>query len=89
MSDVLLLLLQALLAYVTLHNPEEISEREVEAQLQKLLTSYMMPRVAIIDNMPLLVNGKIDRQFLLKKYESDYRQSKNNNVSIFRPQMEI
>jgi len=30
----------------------------------------MLPQIFIVDHIPLLTNGKTDRQTLLKKYES-------------------
>ena len=39
----------------------------------------MLPRVIILDNIPLLTNGKTDRQTLLKQYESSHL---NNGTCI-------
>lgn len=62
---------QALLAFVELTAAvkDSINEFQVEAKLQSLLPGYMVPQVVIMDTIPLLVNGKIDRQSLLKAYE--------------------
>lgn len=59
---------QALLAFITTNSL--ISENQVEAILATKLTSYMVPQVILMENIPLLVNGKIDRQALLKFYEN-------------------
>ncbi|KAJ8986012.1 hypothetical protein NQ317_013896 [Molorchus minor] len=64
---------QALLAFVTTQSL--ISENQIEAILKDKLTSYMIPQVVLVENIPLLVNGKTDRQQLLKMYENT-----NNNV---------
>ncbi|KAK9889547.1 hypothetical protein WA026_006902 [Henosepilachna vigintioctopunctata] len=64
---------QALLAFVT--TSELISESWIESVLKKKLTSYMVPQVILVESIPLLVNGKIDRQGLLKMYEN----TNNNN----------
>ncbi|GLV34396.1 ebony [Carabus blaptoides fortunei] len=61
---------QALLAFVTLNNGCLMNEVLIENILQKKLASYMTPEVIIVEHIPLLVNGKIDRQSLLKYYEN-------------------
>ncbi|GLV44403.1 ebony [Carabus blaptoides fortunei] len=65
---------QALLAFVTLKNNCLTNELQIENILHKKLASYMQPQVIIMEHIPLLVNGKIDRQSLLKNYENT-----NNN----------
>lgn len=47
---------------------------QVENELKLKLASYMVPQVVVLETIPLLVNGKIDRQSLLKMYENT-----NNN----------
>lgn len=58
---------QAILAFVKTEN--HLNEHQIENILKKKLTSYMVPQVIIIESVPLLVNGKVDRQALLKFYE--------------------
>ncbi|XP_053658832.1 mycosubtilin synthase subunit C [Anopheles marshallii] len=66
---------QALLGFVTLEKDTHFQTGlQVEAALGDKLAHYMMPQVILLDSIPLLVNGKIDRQTLLKMYEST-----NNN----------
>ena len=60
--------MQTLLAFVTLKE-NNITNYEIESFLQKLLAPYMIPQVIIVDSIPLLTNGKTDRQTLLKQYE--------------------
>ncbi|GAB0092883.1 uncharacterized protein DMENIID0001_079320 [Sergentomyia squamirostris] len=68
---------QAVVAFALLTADEEPkTATEIESKLNNLLPSYMVPQVVIIDAVPLLVNGKVDRQTLLKQYES-----MNNNDS--------
>lgn len=48
---------------------------QIENDLKLKLASYMVPQVVVLqNNVPLLVNGKVDRQSLLKMYENT-----NNN----------
>lgn len=65
---------QQLLAFVTPKDGKNITGMFVEGLLQNKLTAYMIPQVIVLDNIPLLVNGKVDRQSLLKIYENT-----NNN----------
>ncbi|CAB3257676.1 unnamed protein product [Arctia plantaginis] len=63
-----------ILAFVTTRPEARISAHHIENKLKNLLTHYMIPQVIEIDTIPLLVNGKVDRQALLKMYENT-----NNN----------
>ena len=63
---------QALLAFVK--SAALMNENQIENMLRQKLTEYMVPQVVLVESIPLLVNGKIDRQALLKSYEST-----NNN----------
>ncbi|XP_026745827.1 uncharacterized protein LOC113507173 [Trichoplusia ni] len=63
-----------LLAFVLAAAGARLSARSLEARLAHCLTSYMMPQVIEVESIPLLVNGKVDRQALLKMYENT-----NNN----------
>lgn len=47
---------------------------QIENDLKLKLASYMIPQVIVLETIPLLVNGKVDRQSLLKMYENT-----NNN----------
>lgn len=61
---------QALIAFVTVTDDTTLSSSEIESFLQRTLAPYMLPQIFIIDHIPLLINGKTDRQTLLKQYES-------------------
>lgn len=63
-----------ILAFVTIEPSARIAAHHIEASLKNSLTSYMIPQVIVIESIPLLVNGKVDRQALLKMYENT-----NNN----------
>ncbi|KAL0811268.1 hypothetical protein ABMA28_009686 [Loxostege sticticalis] len=62
------------LAFVTAQDGARLAAHHVEAKLKNALTSYMIPQVIVVESIPLLVNGKVDRQALLKMYENT-----NNN----------
>lgn len=61
---------QALIAFVTIVDDTTVSSSEIESFLQRTLPPYMLPQIFVIDHIPLLTNGKTDRQTLLKQYES-------------------
>lgn len=49
-----------------------LSSSEIESLLQTTLPPYMLPQVVVADRIPLLTNGKTDRQALLKQFESSF-----------------
>ena len=62
---------QALLAFVKLRDDAPLTNKiQLESKLKSKLADYMRPQVIIIDQVPFLVNGKVDRQALLKSYET-------------------
>lgn len=61
---------QALIAFVTIVDDTTVSSSEIESFLQRTLPPYMLPQIFVVDYIPLLINGKTDRQTLLKQYES-------------------
>uniref|UniRef100_V9IDN0 Mycosubtilin synthase subunit C n=1 Tax=Apis cerana TaxID=7461 RepID=V9IDN0_APICE len=61
---------QSLVAFVTIAKDSSTCVSKIETFLQSMLPVYMLPRVIIVENIPLLTNGKTDRQALLKYYES-------------------
>lgn len=65
---------QAILAFASIKPLSSLHELQIEKILRDKLPEYMTPQVIILDHIPLLVNGKIDRQTLLKMYENT-----NNN----------
>lgn len=46
-----------------------LQKSRIEEILRSKLPDYMMPEVVIIEEMPVLDNGKIDRQTLIKSYK--------------------
>ncbi|XP_054273194.1 beta-alanyl-bioamine nonribosomal peptide synthetase ebony [Macrosteles quadrilineatus] len=59
---------QMVIAYVTLHSDQKCSGEEIEKALLSHLAIYAIPQVIVVDSIPLLNNGKVDRQTLLKRY---------------------
>lgn len=75
---------QALLAFVTVREPSAGSGAahpptgvQIEAALKSKLADYMMPQVIVVEAIPLLVNGKVDRQALLRTYENANNNGRN------------
>ncbi|KAK4875342.1 hypothetical protein RN001_011764 [Aquatica leii] len=68
---------QTILAFVLTET--SINEHQIETILKNTLPSYMVPQVILIDAIPLLVNGKTDRQALFKYYETS---DDNNNDAV-------
>jgi acyl-coenzyme A synthetase/AMP-(fatty) acid ligase len=60
---------QALVAFILLKNRDEKTSIQVENDLKTKLAEYMMPQVILVEHFSYLVNGKVDRQKLLKLYE--------------------
>lgn len=75
---------QALLSFVTLTDNATLrQEAQLENALKTKLADYMVPQIIIIDSVPLLVNGKIDRQSLLKMYENTNNNGENRSTCNF------
>ena len=60
---------QRILCYYTVKEGQFLHEKKLETMLAEKLPEYMLPRLFKLFTFPLLVNGKVDRQVLLKKYE--------------------
>lgn len=73
---------QAILAFASTESTSHLHEMQIENILRNKLPEYMTPQVMIIDEVPLLVNGKIDRQSLLKSYENTNNNGKCPVVEI-------
>lgn len=69
---------QAILAFTVIHSKSSLHEMQIENILRTNLPDYMQPQVVIVETLPLLVNGKVDRQTLLKMYEN----VNNNGMKI-------
>ncbi|XP_026670052.1 uncharacterized protein LOC108625792 isoform X2 [Ceratina calcarata] len=73
---------QALIAFVTIADNSSTCELEIKTFLQTMLPVYMMPRVVIVDDIPLLTNGKIDRQALLKHFETANTRNEDDHNMV-------
>lgn len=63
-----------------------VDTNQIKTLLTKTLTPYMIPEIVIVDHMPLLINGKINRQQLLKSYSELQEKSKYRrmfNIWVF------
>lgn len=77
---------QALLAFVVRHGDigsgTNIQQgNDIENILRGKLRDFEMPHVFVIKSIPLLPNGKIDRQILLSIYESGNKKGKTKLVA--------
>ncbi|KAL9694360.1 hypothetical protein quinque_013645 [Culex quinquefasciatus] len=73
---------QALLAFITVEKGSSYKNGlQIEGALESKLAYYMIPQVILLDSIPLLVNGKIDRQSLLKMYENT-NNNDDSNIEI-------
>lgn len=74
---------QALLAFVKLREDvPQYTGLQLEGALKDKLGDYMIPQVVIVDQVPLLVNGKVDRQALLKMYETANNNEDDNLIVL-------
>ncbi|XP_034255350.1 dimodular nonribosomal peptide synthase [Thrips palmi] len=68
---------QAVLAFVTLREGCPLTAPQVESALGRSLPPYAVPQVLCVEWIPLLVNGKVDRQALLRSYAETYAQARS------------
>ena len=70
---------QKLLCYYTVTEGARLAEKKLLAEISEKLPDYMLPKLTRLAVMPVLVNGKIDRQALFQRYEE---KSANNKFSF-------
>ena len=58
-----------MICYYTVEPGTKLGEGVMKEELAITLPCYMIPRITLLPSLPLLVNGKTDRQALLKMYE--------------------
>ncbi|XP_050536385.1 gramicidin S synthase 2 isoform X2 [Daktulosphaira vitifoliae] len=74
---------QALLAFVVFNKDKNVpSTMQIEEKLRHALPDYALPQVISLDTMPYLINGKIDRQSLLRMYSNMSSTNKVNKLII-------
>lgn len=73
---------QTLVAFVTLNENCSLTTDEIESVLKTKMVEYMIPQVVILESIPLLVNGKVDRQTLLKMFKDSTVSESSNAVDI-------
>lgn len=61
---------QKIVANVIVDRDRRLTGADIENVLRTKLPDYMIPEVIIVEDIPMLHNGKVDRQQLLKRYES-------------------
>ena len=59
-----------LVAYVVLTESKKEVSRDFLQRLRDYLPDYMLPRIKVIDKLPLNANGKLDRKDLTERYYS-------------------
>lgn len=72
---------QAILAFVTLQDPS-CTASTIEEELSKTLPPYSLPTIRVLDKIPLLNNGKTDRQFLLKAYGEEVSEKGGKRAPV-------
>lgn len=71
-----------ILAFIEMH--DLITKKAIEKLLKTQLVQYMVPKVIIVNRIPLLVNGKTDRQLLLKNYEEKKPNVNGIHITFFK-----
>lgn len=61
---------------------KEVKVEEMQYKIKSLLKPYEVPQVMLIEEFPLMNNGKIDRQRLLAKFKSE-RQARGKYEGEF------
>lgn len=61
---------QKIVASVIVDHDRRLTAADIEYILRTQLADYMIPEVVVVNDIPLLPNGKVDRQLLLKRYQT-------------------
>ncbi len=69
---------KSLVAYILPREQQKLSKSELHTYMEEKLPSYMIPsRFVFLDELPLTVNGKLDRQALAKMTSSQVADERN------------
>jgi len=68
-----------LLAFVVPKNSDDFSDKKLLTELKQFLPPYMLPRIHVVDSLPLNSNGKADRSRLLELHR---QQRSSGEVKI-------
>ncbi|PHM37898.1 non-ribosomal peptide synthetase [Xenorhabdus innexi] len=63
-----------LIAFVVPKKPETFSKHNLTQSIKHYLPDYMLPRITIVEHIPINPNGKIDRKRLLAEYTQNQEQ---------------
>lgn len=68
---------QCIVAFIKMQSQgRQLASFEIQALLKDKLPSYSIPYCIVVNSIPLLLNGKVDKQGLLKLFENMEFQSK-------------
>lgn len=73
---------QSVLAFIKFYNGQEMYTPEILNHLKNHLQSYMIPQVVLIESIPQLVNGKVDRQQLLRNYAMNNNNNNDHDFNV-------
>lgn len=73
---------QTVFAFVKLNDDQHLTVQEILNHLGSHLQSYMIPQVIVIDTIPLLVNGKVDRQKLLSTFITNNNNNNEGHLDV-------
>jgi acyl-CoA synthetase (AMP-forming)/AMP-acid ligase II len=63
---------ESIIAYATIHDLAQLSEKEVQRECMKYLEAFMIPKkVFFLEEMPKSSNGKIDKKELKKSLQNE------------------
>ncbi|XP_045028498.1 tyrocidine synthase 3 [Daphnia magna] len=73
---------QEIVAFI-IPGQKETTVEIIKERVKDKLLSYMMPKFVVIDELPLLVNGKVDRQKLMQIY-ADQLHKQNGKTNYLK-----
>ncbi|TKI05599.1 non-ribosomal peptide synthetase [Martelella alba] len=61
-----------LAAFIIPYAPDNWDKAQLLLTLQKYLPRYMLPRLYIVNDIPLTINGKADKRLLIEQFATDH-----------------